>query len=1039
MHFGAGPRRSTGCRCSIAAGEVLGPGRRERLAASPRSAGASCACVEPTAGTVADQRHATSPTCPGAQLRPHRRDVSHRLPGPGRRRSTRGCWSATSWPSRCGCTGSGCRGATGDARVGRAARTGWACAPRWPAATRTSCPAGSASGSASPGRCRPSRRCWSPTSRPARSTCRCRRRCSTCSPTCSATSGFACLFITHDLSAVEYLADDIAVMYLGQLVEQGRRERIFAAPARTRTRRRCCPPRPIADPVRQRHRQPVAARRRPARPRSTRRPGCRFHTRCPLAFDRCAHRGARRCAPIGDGDGRVPPGPPDGTGPDVRTTDNAGRHRMTFTTRPTLQGTFGMVSSTHWLASQSAMAHAGARRQRLRRGGRRRVRPARRRAAPQRARRRGAGHLATAQDPAPTVLCGQGPAPAGATIAHFTVARASTSCPAPGRSPPRSPAPSTPGCCCCATTAPCRSPRCWSRRSATPSGGHPLLERVGDDRRGRAGAVRGRTGPPRPRSGCADGGRPPPGELFTNPAYAAHPARGWSTRAQAAGGDRDAQIDAARRAWSAGLRRRGGRRVLPGDRSATPAASAHAGPGHRRRPGRLLRDLGGAGHLRLARLHGRQDRALGPGPGAAAELAAARRARRPGGARPVDGRRHPRAAPRRSSSPSPTARPGTATAADVPADDAALPGRTPRSGRALIGDGPPAEVRPGRVRTGASRGSRRTSLDPARAARPAPTDAATGEPTVAAGRRDPGRHLPRRRRRPLGQHGLGHARAAAGCRARPTIPELGFRLGSRLQMFWLEEGLPSSLAPGAGRAPRSPRRWCSATGEPVLACGTPGGDQQDQWQLLFLLRHLVGGQSPAGGHRRPDAGTRPASRARSTRATSSRACWWSRTGSTRTCVERARGRGHDVRLVRRPGRLGRMCAVTRDPETGVLAAGREPARDAGLRHRALTAPVRAPRAVRPAGPGSLCRGVPGRAVRARSSGRSSTGPGGGRRVDVGAGRGLGRVTVAGLDGVDQADVLDPGVRRAVRRRRGGTPTARGGRARWRSTTATGCR
>ena len=29
----------------------------------------------------------------------------------------------------------------------------------------------------------------------------------------------------------------------------------------------------------------------------------------------------------------------------------------------------------------------------------------------------------------------------------------------------------------------------------------------------------------------------------------------------------------------------------------------------------------------------------------------------------------------------------------------------------------------------------------------------------------------------------------------------------------------------------------------MLACGSPGGDQQDQWQLLFLLRHLVGGQS----------------------------------------------------------------------------------------------------------------------------------------------------------------------------------------------------
>ena len=75
----------------------------------------------------------------------------------------------------------------------------------------------------------------------------------------------------------------------------------------------------------------------------------------------------------------------------------------------------------------------------------------------------------------------------------------------------------------------------------------------------------------------------------------------------------------------------------------------------------------------------------------------------------------------------------------------------------------------------------------------------------------------------------------------PTVPELGFCLGSRLQMLWLDEGLPASLAPG-----RRPRTTLSPTlvlrdGRPVLACGTPGGDQQEQWQLPFLLRHLVGG------------------------------------------------------------------------------------------------------------------------------------------------------------------------------------------------------
>ena len=75
----------------------------------------------------------------------------------------------------------------------------------------------------------------------------------------------------------------------------------------------------------------------------------------------------------------------------------------------------------------------------------------------------------------------------------------------------------------------------------------------------------------------------------------------------------------------------------------------------------------------------------------------------------------------------------------------------------------------------------------------------------------------------------------------PTIPELGFCLDSRGQMFWLEQGLPSSLRPG-----RRPRITLSPSmalrdGKPVLAFGTPGGDQQDQWQLCFWLALVHGG------------------------------------------------------------------------------------------------------------------------------------------------------------------------------------------------------
>ncbi len=72
----------------------------------------------------------------------------------------------------------------------------------------------------------------------------------------------------------------------------------------------------------------------------------------------------------------------------------------------------------------------------------------------------------------------------------------------------------------------------------------------------------------------------------------------------------------------------------------------------------------------------------------------------------------------------------------------------------------------------------------------------------------------------------------------PVIPDLGFCLGTRAQMFWLEEGHPASLAPG-----KRPRTTLSPTlalrdGEPYLAWGSPGGDQQDQWTTQFFLRHV---------------------------------------------------------------------------------------------------------------------------------------------------------------------------------------------------------
>jgi gamma-glutamyltranspeptidase / glutathione hydrolase len=72
----------------------------------------------------------------------------------------------------------------------------------------------------------------------------------------------------------------------------------------------------------------------------------------------------------------------------------------------------------------------------------------------------------------------------------------------------------------------------------------------------------------------------------------------------------------------------------------------------------------------------------------------------------------------------------------------------------------------------------------------------------------------------------------------PVIPELGFCLGTRMQMFWLEEGHPAALVPG-----KRPRTTLTPTmalrdGDAYLAWGSPGGDQQDQWITQFFLRHV---------------------------------------------------------------------------------------------------------------------------------------------------------------------------------------------------------
>ena len=151
----------------------------------------------------------------------------------------------------------------------------------------------------------------------------------------------------------------------------------------------------------------------------------------------------------------------------------------------------------------------------------------------------------------------------------------------------------------------------------------------------------------------------------------------------------------------------------------------------------------------------------------------------------------------------------------------------------------------------------------------------------------------------------------------PTIPELGFCLGTRLQMAWLDEGSPSALRPGA-----RPRTTLSATlvlraGTPLFSLGTPGGDQQDQWQLPALLRMLVGGWEPQQAIDAPTFHT-----------TSHLSSFWPRVWEPAGLVVEGRvgaeviaeleARGHRV-TVSGDWTLGRLSAVGRDA-SGLWAA-----------------------------------------------------------------------------------------------------------------------
>lgn len=152
--------------------------------------------------------------------------------------------------------------------------------------------------------------------------------------------------------------------------------------------------------------------------------------------------------------------------------------------------------------------------------------------------------------------------------------------------------------------------------------------------------------------------------------------------------------------------------------------------------------------------------------------------------------------------------------------------------RALIGETASREMRPG------SPGGRTPRL-------PMPGDAAldtdaTGDPTLTmrGGVRGDTCHLDVADR----WGNMASITPSGGwLQSSPIVPGLGFPMGTRIQITTLEEGLPNTLTPGKRPRTTLSPSFALLDGGPGLAFGTPGADQQDQWSLTFFTRHAATG------------------------------------------------------------------------------------------------------------------------------------------------------------------------------------------------------
>ena len=582
---------------------------------------------------------------------------------------------------------------------------------------------------------------------------------------------------------------------------------------------------------------------------------------------------------------------------------------MSFTTRPEIRGTFGVVTTTHWIASAAGMGV-------LERGGNafdaavvaglvlQVVEPHLNGPA---------GDLPVILRPSGgevQVLCAQGVAPAAATIEHYRNLGLTL----------------VPGSGLLATVVPgafdgwmtllrdhgtLELADALAPAIAYAGDGHPMLPRVAATIETLAEMFRNEW--PSSALTWMPGGEPPQANaLFRNPDLAAT----YQRLAKSAGADRVARIETARAAWARGF-------VADAIFDYLAEAEVMDVSGSRHRAVLAPADMAGwsASYDAPATLdyHGwtlYKTRPWGQGPALLQALAILRGidlgAMDPNGADFV----HTVIEAMKLAYADREAYYGDPDFAEIPMETL-LSEDYAAERRKLIGESASMEQRPGRI-PGFER-QEEAAIERASRGFHAAIGADAGEPTMA--------HLTERRGDTVHLDVIDRwgnvvsATPSGGwLQSSPVIPGLGFPLNSRAQMFWLEEGLPTSLRPGA-----RPRTTLTPTiaqkGDAWLAFGTPGGDQQDQWQLVWFLRHVHHGMDLQQGMDAPLFHSMHFQSSFYPRAARPGEMMIEPAIGEDTIAE-LRRRGHTV-TVAEPWSVGRLTAAMRDPD-GVLRAAATP-------------------------------------------------------------------------------------------------------------------